>query len=78
MQFLPAPYTQRYIFISPPDCPFETDQPLPVDRQGGGLFPGVEEENLLYQLSEGTPPRRLYSDFNTVCLLCLSCCLLLV
>ena len=23
-------------------------------------------------------PRRFYSDFNTVCLLCLSCCLLLV
>ena len=22
--------------------------------------------------------RRFYSDFNTVCLLCLSCCLLLV
>ena len=23
-------------------------------------------------------PRKFYSDFNTVCLLCLSCCLLLV
>ena len=24
------------------------------------------------------PNRKFYSDFNTVCLLCLSCCLLLV
>ena len=24
------------------------------------------------------PPTKFYSDFNTVCLLCLSCCLLLV
>ena len=32
------------------------NQPLAVDRQGGGLFPGVEEENLLYQLPGGTPP----------------------
>ena len=32
----------------------------------------------LLPLSIGHQHRRFYSDFNTVCLLCLSCCLLLV
>ena len=56
VQFLPVPYTQFYIFICPPDCPYNKDQPLAVDRQCGGLFPGVEERNLLYKLPRGALP----------------------
>ena len=31
------------------------NQPLAMDQQERGLFPGVEEENVLYQLPGGTP-----------------------
>ena len=56
LQFLPAPYPQFYVYISPPDSPLKRDQPLAMDRQERGLFPGVEEENFLYQLPGGTRP----------------------
>ena len=52
--FIDAIYTILR-FISPADRPYKEDQPLAVDRQGGGLFPGVGEEHFLYQLPGGTP-----------------------
>ena len=32
LAILPAPYTQFYLFIGPPDSPYKEDQPLAVEE----------------------------------------------
>ena len=41
----------------PPVRPYKKNQPLAGNPQAGGCFPGVEEENLVYQLPGGTLAR---------------------
>ena len=41
-------------------------------------IPGIHGPHVLQEEGDIGVLRRFYSDFNTVCLLCLSCCLLLV
>ena len=64
--------------------------PTPVPGLGPDLPRDPAPESLLRRVTtlrtaaegvarmEGPMDRKFYSDFNTVCLLCLSCCLLLV
>ena len=49
-------HVHNFTYSSAPLTPYKKDQSLGMDRQGRGLFPGVEEENFLYQLPRGTPP----------------------